>query len=81
MSKSPRRDFEFLPASPSDLEQLAALREATVNLVIPYEALLVDPESRKWIAPEVWTAIQQGVAALREALNPELAQRKEGENS
>lgn len=31
MSKSPRKDFEFLPASPSDFEQLAALRAVGTN--------------------------------------------------
>ena len=44
------------------------LRKAVTLCAIPYEALLADSESRKWIAPEVWAAIENAVAALREAL-------------
>lgn len=47
---------------------VARLRKAATLCAIPYEALLVDRESRKWIAPEAWTAIENAVAALREAL-------------
>lgn len=63
------RSHLFLgPISPSDFEQLLRLRRAATLYAIPYEALLMDSESRRWIAPEVWTAIENAVAALREAL-------------
>lgn len=40
-----------------------ALRAAAVSAAIPYEALLMDGESRKWIAPAVWEAIETAVNA------------------
>ena len=50
-----------------------ALRAAAVAAAIPYEALLMDNESRKWIAlaPEVWSAIEKAVEQLRAALHPQ----------
>lgn len=48
-----------------------ALRAAATAAAIPYEALLIDSESRKWIAPEVWTAIESAVTQLRAALHPQ----------
>jgi hypothetical protein len=54
--------------TPADAEQLAGLREVAVLFAIPYEALLMDTESRKWIAPGVWKAIEDAVTALRHAL-------------
>ena len=44
------------------------LMEAAVKLVLPYEGLLADSESRRWIAPTLWTAIEEGVKAVRAAL-------------
>lgn len=59
-------------------------RRALVETAIPYEALLTDAQSRKWIAPEVWASVEQAVKAARSAItpkgSPELAQR-EGEKS
>jgi hypothetical protein len=45
-----------------------ALREALASAVIPYEALLLDSESRRWIAPEVWSAMETAVTKARAAL-------------
>lgn len=42
-----------------------ALLRACVELALPYEALLMDHESRRWIAPEIWKAIETGVATIR----------------
>lgn len=47
------------------------LEKALVVSAIPYEALLLDAESRKWIAPEVWNAIEQAVTAIRATLQGE----------
>jgi hypothetical protein len=47
------------------LAELAQLREALVQAAIPYEALLTDAESRKWIAPEIWSAIESAVKDAR----------------
>jgi hypothetical protein len=57
----------------SDTEQ--RLREALAQAAIPYEALLMDAESRRWIAPRVWSAIETTVAAARAALQPEQEQK------
>lgn len=58
--------------------EVKGLREALIAAVIPYEALLIDSESRKWIAPEVWAAIENAVAALRAALPPQPQETKHG---
>jgi hypothetical protein len=50
-------------------EEVGRLREALVKAAIPYEALLADAESRKWIAPEVWAAIEAAVIESRAALS------------
>ena len=42
--------------------------KALVQCVIPYEALLADSESRKWIAPEIWQSIESAVAAVRQVV-------------
>lgn len=42
--------------------------DAMVSAALPYEALLIDAESRKWIAPEVWSAIESSVSKIRAAL-------------
>ena len=52
----------------TDPEALAWLKAALVECALPYEALLLDQESRKWIAPTVWKAIETAVAASRAAL-------------
>lgn len=45
-----------------------ALKRAVVEMAIPYEALRMDDDSRKWIAPSVWkmiiAATEQGRAIL-----------------
>lgn len=38
-----------------------ALREKVQRVTEPYLALLLDHDSRKWIAPEIWFAIEQAV--------------------
>jgi hypothetical protein len=45
-----------------------ALKLALVSAAIPYEALLLDAESRRWIAPDVWSAIEKALE------NPEWAE-------
>lgn len=45
------------------------LREALTQAAIPYEAILMDSESRRWIAPAVWGAMENAVAAARAALS------------
>jgi hypothetical protein len=54
------------------------LAEALVECVIPYEALLVDAESRKWIAPQVWEAMERAVLAAREVLASASSGRPDG---
>ena len=72
-------DGAFIVTAVNERDQLLAevtrLREALVQAAIPYEALLMDAESRKWIAPEIWTAIVTAVTATRAALSG----KKEGE--
>jgi len=46
----------------------ARLREVLAEAIIPYAALLVDAESRKWIAPNIWKAIETAVKGARAAL-------------
>lgn len=58
------------------LNSYDALREAAAKAAIPYEALLMDSESRRWIAPEVWTAMENAVAELRAALHPQPEETK-----
>ena len=41
------------------------LREAIVVMAVPYEALRLDEESRKWIHPEIWKAIVEAREAAR----------------
>ncbi len=53
------------------LAEVARLRKVLVQMAIPYEALLMDAESRKWIAPTVWSAIEAAVTAARAALSSE----------
>ena len=60
--------------APSDTEQ--RLREALAQAALPYEALLVDAASRKWIAPEIWSAIETAVTAARAALQPKAEQEQ-----
>lgn len=40
-----------------------ALRERVRRITEPYMALLLDRDSRKWIAPQIWFAIEQAVKA------------------
>lgn len=70
--------YEWLgPLSPSDAEQLIELRKLLVAAAIPYEALLLDAESRRWIAPEVWEAMETAVINIRAALSPNHEKEKE----
>lgn len=45
-----------------------ALREALVKCAIPYEGLLMDKESRKWIAPPIWGDIESAAQDIRAIL-------------
>jgi hypothetical protein len=57
------------------------LEAAMIKLVVPYEGLLLDGESRRWIAPVLWEAIEEGVKAVRVALHPEKPQEGKEESS
>jgi hypothetical protein len=46
----------------------AEVAQDLISIAAPYEGLLMDHESRKWIAPKVWTAIEQAVEKLRHRL-------------
>jgi hypothetical protein len=59
------------------LAEVGRLREALAKAAIPYEAILMDGESRRWIAPEVWAAIETAVMDARAALSG----KKEGEGN
>jgi ribosomal protein L16/L10AE len=48
--------------------QTLNLRRALAECVLPYEALLMDAESKKWIAPEIWADIERAVIAARSAI-------------
>jgi hypothetical protein len=48
-----------------------ALAEALVLLAVPCEGLLADSESRRWIAPTLWAAMEEGVKAARAAAKEE----------
>lgn len=47
------------------LRQITRLKEILVKCTVPYEALLMDKESRKWIAPEIWKTIEDAVQSAR----------------
>lgn len=47
------------------LPKLDELRKALVECAIPYEAIRMDAESKKWIAPEVWKAIEDATDTAR----------------
>ena len=51
--------------------QIKVLRKALAEAALPYEAILMDQPSQKWIAPSVWTAIQEAVSKVRAALAAE----------
>lgn len=59
---------ELIVRSVNQAAGMAAVIEALALCAIPYEALLMDRESRKWIAPEVWSDIERAVIAARAAL-------------
>lgn len=63
-----RSDCEFIITAVNERERL---REVLTGAVIPYEAILMDSESRKWIAPVVWEAIKNAVTSARAVLNDE----------
>jgi hypothetical protein len=46
----------------------AALKAALIDCALPYEALLADWGSRRWIADRIWADIERAVAASRAAL-------------
>lgn len=58
----------LIAAAPNLLAEVRRLREVLVNLAAPCEAILMDGESRKWIAPQVWSAIESAAAQIRAAL-------------
>jgi hypothetical protein len=74
-----RQAIEENRATPSTTEQVIRLRKALVLAVIPYEAILMDAASRRWIAPEVWSAIENAVLAARTALSPKVETEGERE--
>lgn len=39
-----------------------------VEMALPYEALLMDAPLRKWLSPEIWSAIETAVTKVRAAL-------------
>lgn len=59
-----RKLVELCPKHASVDAMIAAL----ALCAIPYEALLMDAESRRWIAPVVWIEIEKAVIAARPAL-------------
>jgi hypothetical protein len=40
------------------------LRDALLRLMLPYQALLLDTPSRRWICPDIWNNIE---TAMKEA--------------
>jgi anaerobic glycerol-3-phosphate dehydrogenase len=48
--------------------QIDQLRETIVKCALPYEAIRMDSESRRWIAPQVWKAIEEAVLAIRQSI-------------
>lgn len=52
------------------VERIAQLKAALVKCAIPYEALLADKASRKWIAPRVWAAMEAAVLEARALVPP-----------
>src|SRR6185369_16814230 len=60
------RNHLFLgPITPDLFAEVGRLREALAKAAIPYEAILMDGESRRWVAPEVWAAIETAVMDAR----------------
>lgn len=52
-------------------ESNAKLLQAMAKCAIPYEGLLIDTESRKWIVPEVWAAMENAIVSAREITEAE----------
>ena len=50
--------------------EVERLRAVLVVCAIPYEALRMDDESRKWIAPSIWQRMIDATDAARAALAP-----------
>lgn len=50
------------------LERLERCEKALAEAAMPYEALLIDRDSRNWIAPELWKMIEHFVQSARVAL-------------
>lgn len=65
------------PATTARADAVREYREALTKAAIPYEGLLMDRESRKWIAPTVWKAIEDAVVAIRKSLLNEM-EKKDG---
>ena len=61
-----------LPAAAlaQERERHARLLDTLVASVIPYEALLADQESRKWIAPSIWQAMKDFRSTVRALILP-----------
>ena len=55
-------------ASPEQEEENERLRRAVVDMAIPYEALRMDAESRKWIAPSIWDHIVRATETARSSI-------------
>jgi len=68
-----RRQRDNLATSRAALEDV---RRVVAACAIPYEALLLDEPSRKWIAPAVWETMQRAVLEARRALAQEAGDAK-----
>ena len=49
-------------------DRVEELEAALVNCAIPYEAILMDAGSQKWIAPEIWQAMTDACVKARAIL-------------
>lgn len=72
--------YQMVEQAEADRDKLVArvkeYEEAFIQLAIPYEAILADKESAKWIHPDIWGAIGKGMAMARAALR--LTEEAEG---
>jgi hypothetical protein len=73
-------DLVALEAAEKEVDALqarvAACEQAIVKMAEPYEALRMDDESRRWIAPEVWKTIVEATEQARALLAPPASQRR-----
>jgi hypothetical protein len=47
------------------------LRDALLRLMLPYQALLLDTPSRRWICPDIWNNIETAMKEAWKVLKPE----------